>query len=120
VLDWSDQVTIWDVLKGVMSLAEVGWWCGKHEPSICSTELNAMQLQHSRCVLNSSHLRAADPRTPGVYCTAYSLCPRTKLQVSLNTFLGGREGWGAGDGTLGLIHTRLYHWAKPWPVFCTF
>jgi hypothetical protein len=41
VLNWNDQVKIWDLLKSGLTLSEVGRGHGKKESSICSTELYA-------------------------------------------------------------------------------
>jgi hypothetical protein len=45
VLNKNNKVKILNLLKGTLSLAEVGWHCMKNESSICSITLNSMHLR---------------------------------------------------------------------------
>jgi hypothetical protein len=63
-LDLSDQVTVWDLLKGSMFLAEVGQHRGKNESSICRTVLNTMHPEHTRVSSRVVSLEPDDHRYP--------------------------------------------------------
>jgi hypothetical protein len=54
VLNFTDKVKNWDLLKGVMYLAEAGWHHGKNTSSICSTALNSVHPEYSKIFLHDS------------------------------------------------------------------
>jgi hypothetical protein len=48
VLNKSDKATIWDLLKGSLSLAEVGQCHGENESNVHSTALNSVHPEQAR------------------------------------------------------------------------
>jgi hypothetical protein len=56
VLNLSDKAKILELLKSVMSLAEVGQSYRENETSICSTVVNPTHPEHSWVFLNDSLL----------------------------------------------------------------
>jgi hypothetical protein len=70
VLNWSDKVEIWDLLKGSVSLVGVGQHCGKNESRIHRRTLNSMYPKHSHFSLLVASL---EPYTCGYQGTTFCL-----------------------------------------------
>jgi hypothetical protein len=69
VLNCTDKVQFLDLLKGSTSLEEVGRGYGKNKPSMRSTGLPAVHLEHALFFLHGGLLQAIGPPIPRVYWT---------------------------------------------------
>jgi hypothetical protein len=67
LLNLSDKLKIWDLLKGSMFLLEVGQCYGKNYSRVWSTALNSAQPEHVWFFLSGSLLGVMYPQIPRVY-----------------------------------------------------
>jgi hypothetical protein len=81
VINLSDKMKILDLLKGGMSLVEVGLCCGKYESDIHNTMLNSMHPEHSWFFLNGSLPGTIYLQIPRVYYNYYTKKTKRKTAI---------------------------------------
>jgi hypothetical protein len=89
VLDWCDNLRIWDLSKGAMSWAEVRWHYGKNESSMCSTGLTALHSEHAqhradRCALRACAAQGWPLCTPSMRSTGLTALHSEHAQHSVD------------------------------------